>query len=249
MANYVDYIKSISYEIKAIQDRVRHFVKHYGEDGRYKESILIDLLRQKLPQSISIGTGFVMSANDEPSTQIDIIIYSDIYPLYFKQGDFVIVNKASVLGILEVKTRFNNSTELIEAIKKSYNNKKLIGKGAFNGIFSFECDLNMANNGNLETFLRQKYMIDEIVFNNTLFMKYWRKNMPSETYTKPHYSFYSLQDMAIGYFISNIIENVNIKIRGKRIPKSVEKFLYPIEGAGKEGSKIKDIDIIEEVER
>lgn len=41
MANYVDYIKSISDEIKAIQGRVRHFVKHYGEDGRYKETILI----------------------------------------------------------------------------------------------------------------------------------------------------------------------------------------------------------------
>lgn len=33
MANYVDYIKSISYEIKAVQDKVKHFVKHYGEDG------------------------------------------------------------------------------------------------------------------------------------------------------------------------------------------------------------------------
>lgn len=244
MANYVDYIKSISYEIKAIQGRVRHFVKHYGEDGRYKETILIDLLRQKLPQSVSIGTGFVMGASDEPSTQIDIIIYSDIYPLYFKQGDFVVVNKASVLGILEVKTRFRDSTTLIEAIEKSYNNKKLIGKSAFNGIFSLECDFNVTNNDSLADFLQQKYMIDNIVFNDTLFMKYWCKNMPSETYAKPHYSFYDLKDMAIGYFISNIIEDVNIKIRGKRIPKSVENFLYPIEGAGKEGSKIKDIEII-----
>ena len=249
MANYVDYIKSISYEIQALQDRVRHFVSHYAEDGRYKETILIDLLRQKLPQSVSIGTGFVMGAYDEPSTQIDIIIYSDIYPLYFKQGDFVVVNKESVLGILEVKTRFRDSTALIKAIEKSYNNKKLIGKGTFNGIFSFECDFNIANNSNIMDFLQQKYMIDNIVFNDTIFMKYWRKNMPNKSYTKPHYSFYDLKDMAIGYFISNIIEYVNIKIRGKRIPKSVEKFLYPIEGVGKEGSKIKDIEIIEEVER
>lgn len=249
MANYVDYIKSISYEIKAVQGRVRHFVKHYGEDGRYKETILIDLLRQKLPQSVSVGTGFVMGASDEPSTQIDIIIYSDIYPLYFKQGDFVVVNKASVLGILEIKTRFRDAPTLINAIEKSYNNKILIGKGIFNGIFSFECDFDITNNHRLADFLQQKYMIDEIVFNDTLFMKYWCKNMPSKTYTKPHYSFYDLQDMAIGYFISNIIENVNIKIRGKKIPKSVEKFLYPIECAGKEGRKIKDIDIIGEVER
>lgn len=244
MANYVDYIKSISDEIKAVQGRVRHFVKHYGEDGRYKETILIDLLRQKLPQSISIGTGFVMGASDEPSTQIDIVIYSDIYPLYFKQGDFVVVNKASVLGTLEVKTRFRDSTTLIDAIEKSYNNKKLIGKSAFNGIFSFKCDFNVTNNDSLADFLQQKYMIDNIVFNDTIFMKYWCKNMPNETYANPHYSFYDLKDMAIGYFISNIIEDVNIKIRGKRIPKSVENFLYPIEGAGKEGSKIKDIEII-----
>lgn len=243
MANYVDYMESISDEIKALQGRVRHFVKHYGEDGRYKETILIDLLRQKLPKSVSVGTGFVMGDSDEPSTQIDIIIYDDIYPLYFKQGDFVVVNKASVLGILEVKTRFRDAPTLIEAINKSYNNKILIGKSIFNGIFSFECDFDITNNHGLTDFLQQKYMIDEIVFNDTLFMKYWCKNMPSDTYANPHYSFYSLQDMAIGYFISNIIAKVNFQIRGKRIPKSVENFLFPIE-CTKEIHKIKDIEII-----
>ena len=55
MANYVDYMESISDEIKALQGRVRHFVRHYGEDGRYKETILIDLLRQKLPKSVSVA--------------------------------------------------------------------------------------------------------------------------------------------------------------------------------------------------
>ena len=243
MANYVDYMESISDEIKALQGRVRHFVKHYGEDGRYKETILIDLLRQKLPKSVSVGTGFVMGECDEPSTQIDIIIYDDIYPLYFKQGDFVVVNKESVLGILEVKTRFRDSPALIQAIEKLYNNKKLIGRNAFNGIFSFECDFDVVENDGVDNFLRQKYMIDIITFNDTIFMKYWCKNMPNETYTKPHYSFYHLQDLAIGYFISNIIAKVNFQIRGKRIPKSVENFLFPIEGT-KEKYKIKDIEII-----
>lgn len=198
MPNYVGYMKSVSYEIKALQDRVRHFVSHYGEDGRYKETILIDLLRQKLPKSVSIGTGFVMSERGEPSTQIDIIIYNDIYPLYFKQGDFVVVNRASVLGILEVKTRFRDSTTLIQAIGKSHNNKKLIGKGAFNGIFSFECDFNVVENDSFISFLQQKYMIDNIVFNDTIFMKYWCNNMPNKTYAKPHYSFYFTR---FGYWI------------------------------------------------
>lgn len=244
MPDYISYIKSISSEVLAIKDRVRNFVKHYPEDGRYKEIILMDILRQKLPKTVSVGTGFVMDKDDNPSTQIDIIIYNDICPPYFKQGDFVIVNSEATLGIIEVKSRFNNATEIESAINKSYENKAIIGN-IFNVIFAFDCDINVAKNDTLKQLLEQNKhsKIDYITFNKDIFMKYWRAKLPNNTYKNPHYSFYNIQDMAIGYFISNIIEIVNIKIRGRNISKSLEKFLYPIENGGKENYRIADIEL------
>lgn len=243
MPDYISYIKSISSEVLAIKDRVRNFVKHYPEDGRYKEIILMDILRQKLPKTVSVGTGFVINKNDNPSTQIDIIIYNDICPPYFKQGDFVIVNSEATLGIIEVKSKFNNTTETESAIKKSYENKAIIGN-IFNAIFAFECDIDVENSNTLRQLLGQdkRSKIDYITFNKDIFMKYWRAKLQNDTYKNPHYSFYKIQDMAIGYFISNIIEIVNIKIRGKNI-SSLEKFLYPIENGGKENYKIVDIEL------
>lgn len=62
MPDYVAYRKSISNELIDIKDRVRDFIDdvHWGEDGRYKEIILKECLRNHLPANIKIGTGFVM---------------------------------------------------------------------------------------------------------------------------------------------------------------------------------------------
>lgn len=40
MPNYKHYRESISNELISIKDRVRDFVQHFPEDGRYKEIIL-----------------------------------------------------------------------------------------------------------------------------------------------------------------------------------------------------------------
>ena len=75
MPNYKHYRESISNELISIKDRVRDFVQHFPEDGRYKEIILKNILSRHLPKTVSIGTGFVMCDNHESTSQIDIIIY------------------------------------------------------------------------------------------------------------------------------------------------------------------------------
>ena len=82
MPNYLDYQKSISNELISIKNRVRNFIDdhHWGEDGRYKEIILSEILRRHLPKNVSVGTGFVVN-QDNISTQIDIIVYDSKYPL------------------------------------------------------------------------------------------------------------------------------------------------------------------------
>jgi hypothetical protein len=56
--------ESITAELEAIKDRVRHLIgsRHWGEEGRYKEAVLKNILRRFLPPKFSVGTGFVLRA-------------------------------------------------------------------------------------------------------------------------------------------------------------------------------------------
>lgn len=76
MPNYLDYRKSISNELIFIKDRVRNFIdsNNWGEDGRYKEIILSQVLKNVLPQNVTVATGFVMGNDEEISSQIDIMV-------------------------------------------------------------------------------------------------------------------------------------------------------------------------------
>lgn len=88
----IRYQQSIAAEFIAIKDRVRYFIQdnHWGEDGRYKELILINYLRKILPENVAVGTGFVRNSYNELTDQIDIIIYKKNDPKLFSEGDFVI---------------------------------------------------------------------------------------------------------------------------------------------------------------
>ena len=99
MPNYLEYQKSISKELLSIKDRVRDFIDdhHWGEDGRYKEIILSNVLKQHIPKGVSIGTGFVRNG-ERITKQIDIIVYRDDCPLMFRQSDFIIAPAECVLG-------------------------------------------------------------------------------------------------------------------------------------------------------
>ncbi|MEK4963500.1 DUF6602 domain-containing protein [Weizmannia sp. FSL K6-3076] len=68
------YQETIAKEFEAVKDRVRYLIgsAHWGEEGRYKEVILINFLRRILPNTISVGTGFIKDG-DNVSTQSDVI--------------------------------------------------------------------------------------------------------------------------------------------------------------------------------
>ncbi len=99
--------KSINEELVLIKDRVKNLididVNHHGEDGNYREAILRNVIKRFLPNNISIGTGFVVSkkgSNFKRTSQIDIIIYDNTYPLLFKEGDFIITTPKNVKAII-----------------------------------------------------------------------------------------------------------------------------------------------------
>ncbi len=82
MPDYISYRKSLSHELMSIKNRVRNFVSHWPEDGRYKEVILKNVLEAHLPKTVSVGTGFVVGDCSRTSSQIDIIVYSNVVSLF-----------------------------------------------------------------------------------------------------------------------------------------------------------------------
>ncbi|WP_157659733.1 DUF6602 domain-containing protein [Burkholderia ubonensis] len=78
---------------------------HSGEEGRFIELALSQYLREKLPQGIGVGSGFVIDvAGGWSSKQIDIILYdaANFAPV-MRYGDAVVVPVQSVVGVLSVK--------------------------------------------------------------------------------------------------------------------------------------------------
>lgn len=259
-----EYIKQQSRVLKEKQDNVRKVIgdKHWGEDGRYKELILREWLKKELaPLGVGIGTGFVMD-DYQPSSQIDIIIYNP-KKAHFRLpkddliDDLIIIDKNSVLAILEVKTRIDTN-KAKTMINKLINNKNLIGKHIFAGIFAYECqakdkELNdeslkkvlVNSKGNLKKGIEQSLRIQNdcpincIAFGENYFMKFWEANSPYKIYSYKHYSFYNLKDLSFGYFMLNIVEHILLLLyQDGKFTQEQLNSIYP-EGS-KEGSKLLD---------
>lgn len=122
--NAKDFQESITRELITTKDRVRNLIgsSHWGEDGRYKEAVLKQVISRFLPSNLSIGTGFIVAKDSAShsgviSPQIDIIIYDNSYPVIFREGDLVIVTETPVKAIIEVKTKLDNSG-IREAVEK-----------------------------------------------------------------------------------------------------------------------------------
>ncbi|UED72217.1 DUF6602 domain-containing protein [Brevibacillus sp. DP1.3A] len=265
MPNYLEYQKSVAAEFKAYEKRVRNLIddSHWGEDGRYKEIILMNYLKRVLPKNLSVGTGFVRNKT-EITSQIDIIIYDNSFPVLFSEGDFVVATPENVIGIVEVKTKVK-AIELCATIEKSNKNGAIITENSdaliFNGIFSFNSnnnpDLYIRNmeNHDFTPLLRRKHWnqitppalfscVNHIALGQRYFLKLWAAGQNPNDIESPHYSIYNMQDgLAFSYFLSNIQDFVIWKSKGytsKSLPGDLVSFYYPLP-EGKESHLVKRI--------
>lgn len=236
MNEYLEYQKSVALEFQAYKDRIRYMIgnHHWGEDGRYKEILLINYLRRMLPNTVSVGTGFVRN-KEKLTSQIDIIIYANNIPLLFSEGDFIITTPENVIGIIEVKSTAyaSNIGKIIEKANRNAfiiceENERIL----FNGIFAY--DISHASDN---TFIHNIEAIDyseivgtptartrctakgfqcvnHIVLGSQRFVKYFPTGYPyltdiSMPVKSPYYGLYNMFDeLAIAYFISNLQEYV-----------------------------------------
>ncbi len=242
--NPENFHKSITDELKAVQDRVRSLIggAHWGEEGRYKEAILSSVIRRFLPKNMSLGTGFIIKKENNEikvSNQIDIIIYENTYPVLFEEGDFLITTPENVKGIIEVKTNLSSSS-INETVLKATSNGKLIAKEIFNGIFVY--DKRKVKIKSRETshilksaLINSKGTVNHLCFGENIFIKFWQDWNSCADFSDGYYSIYKISKLSFSYFISNLVEHISKNQMTERL-----WFLYPI-SEGKERYKIEDI--------
>jgi hypothetical protein len=234
--NSLEYQKSIAIEFNAIKNRIRHLIgsTHWGEEGRYKEIILINFLKKFLPSNLEVGTGFIKKGN-ATSSQIDIIIYNPSIPLYFKENDFVIVQPGSVLGIIEVKSDPDRNKIGDAIIKANKIDELMTMDPIFNGLFIFG-ETKISNNkkspklakepsnGRLKESLldglSKRNGINHIVSNDGVFIKKW--------IDKKEYVCYGINELAASYFFSNLLDIINQRKEFSGITQFMYEHLYPI---------------------
>ncbi|MFS1516394.1 DUF6602 domain-containing protein [Bacillus sp. SCS-151] len=265
MPNYLEYQRSIAAEFKAYEKRVRNLIDatHWGEEGRYKEIILMNYLKRVLPKDLSVGTGFVRNG-DKITSQIDIVIYDNSFPVLFSEGDFVITTPENVIGVIEVKSLIRPN-ELCKIIEKSNQNGTIINdnsdKYIFNGVFSYNSSnrhnkyIENLRNYDFSSLLIKShfnqiippalsYCTNHIALGDQYFLKLWETGQSLDTIGPPYYSIYDLHGgLAFSYFFSNLQDLVIRRARGYTIEKSTnenESFYYPIPN-GKESRLIERI--------
>jgi hypothetical protein len=100
------YLRSLTDETEALKNRVRYLIedRHWQTDGEWKESVIRQILRRYLPNSVTVCRGFVVTAT-RSSRQLDILICDSSKPVLFRDGDLVFVAPDAVLGVIEVKSK------------------------------------------------------------------------------------------------------------------------------------------------
>ena len=212
----LDYFHSLTQELNALKNRVRHFIKdrHWLSDGLWKESVLRAVLRRHLPRHLEVGSGFIV-AGSEVSTQVDILIYDSNYPILFRDGDFVVVTPDLVRAVIEVKTRVEPS-DLVGHFNKLGDIHYMAASTAqcrpLVGLFSFEnrgCDYGavlaaLAESANG----KPRRRVHCVSLGDDDFTRFW--HCPPETPQRPKdlWRSYNLNGLAPAYFIHNVIESL-----------------------------------------
>jgi hypothetical protein len=226
MINTLEYQISISRELDVIKNRVRNLIgdANWGEDGRYKEEKLKAILRNRLPNNLSVGTGFVLTQlthnENIVSKQIDILIYDNTQPPIFNEGDFVIVTQNSVRAIIEVKSKIlSNRTDKNGLYKVVENFSSIVrfprlsrtdNNRIFRGLISFDFQ-GQINSTVIDDSLRLSGgIINHFSLGGNLFIRHWLDsaglNPPIEADCNANfYNIYDLEELSHAYFISNLI--------------------------------------------
>jgi hypothetical protein len=200
---------------QSLKDRVRNFIDdaHWLTDGEWKESVLRSILARRLPDTIKIGRGFVLT-REGPTTQCDILIYKASSPILFREGELVFLTPDAVLGIIEVKARTSKS--ILEATLDRFSEiGRKMGRdrsNCFFGLFSYESTI--ANDQVILDVLREKCdheakIVELISLGCSTFVRWWKYHPDGNNSHYERWHSYRLDHMSAGYFVANVVDFVS----------------------------------------
>ncbi|MFM2591273.1 DUF6602 domain-containing protein [Vibrio sp. TBV020] len=228
------YFKSISMELKALENRIRHLIDdaHWPTDGEWKESILRQVIQRSCPKNISLGRGFIITENGN-SGQIDVLLYDNTQPVIYQDGDLVFIQPSSCRGIIEVKSTYSSQVYR-DACESISTTAKLVRDSEpdmdiFVGVFIYEMrnrqpriDLDVLRELTDEHWHKT---IDHVCLGQHKFIKFWEQCPLEHVDNYERWHLYRLEDMAFGYFIHNLLSVIS----GYKLVRN-EMIWFPAQG-------------------
>jgi hypothetical protein len=111
-------LHSWSEELLSATNRIHNLIgnRHQPTKGGYLEALLRRLLRRVLPDRFRVSTGFIYHWDEQPSRQLDVVIWdAQRYSALLEEGELAILSAESVAAIIEVKSKLNRA-ELSDAL-------------------------------------------------------------------------------------------------------------------------------------
>lgn len=217
------YFKSRSQELAALSKRVRQFIGHAHQPthGHWAEAVLRSALRDSLPATVCVGSGFIVTA-DSCSKQIDVLIYDATSPVFFRDGDLAIVPPDFVRAVIEVKSNLTHE-DVRDGIDLLVECRQVIPEDAqsrvITGLFGFAAE------GLAENFIGRvlrdncaapERLVNIVTAGQTRFVRYWETPPQDEPPGNQRWSTYDLPEMAFGYFTHNILTHLTPEYHGWR---------------------------------
>jgi hypothetical protein len=224
MPNFIEFHRSVTAELKAVQNKIRNLVTHWATDGEWKEAAIRTVLRRHLPRNYFIGRGFVVDDSDF-STQIDLLILKPDQPTLFSDGDLAIVTPDVPSAIVEVKTEAVGSVAWEEiALKLARHGERCRADNSrlpWLGIFAYEGSETQLDNAikavakaNSQTGVH----INCVCIGESYFIRYWHQDEQERGDGGPHnacWRGYRLENLAPSYFVGNCVDAIcNIERHG-----------------------------------
>lgn len=215
MGDFREYHKALTSELEAAKGKLANLVEHWASVGALREAVFRSVLRRHLPDSVAVGSGFVVDRGGR-STQLDILVTRPHKPFLFRDGDVLVVTPDVPAVIVEVKTRLRGEKEWGEAIDKLAS---VYGAGRQGGpklgLFCYDGDIGQAAtilNSVALAYDRTGVVIDWVCSGPSLFVRYWGEweieRLDDSDGAYARWRAYSLQGVAPSYFVGNAVEAV-----------------------------------------
>lgn len=141
---YDAYLASWAAELTSQKDRVRNLIgdAHWLSDGHHKEALIRHFIREHLPATVDVASGFVCDALHKGicSPEIDILVTDTLSePHLFRQHGLCICVPASVLAHMQIKSAFE-TTALNSALTNVSECQRIIsssGRSVWRGVMFF----------------------------------------------------------------------------------------------------------------